>query len=775
MNKLQLFVSERYLEARRKISKEIIKKADEIEKNYVNSESIEAGKKYLFSKGGVKPEFSNTKILHYQLRDAFRVFYIYTSNLKEETRSKFNIPKNAISLLDISDKQDHDINDKKAIEIQKNMDDYTFRKMFEDLTLNKTEGSSIHYGFPIDENQKKLLSKESPLVVIGSAGSGKTITAVELLKKFLTEEKEKRTCFVTLTEKLRNKVLDELDLTNFNYVSVLTFADFSKIEYKEQSYYIDQIDNIIKTLRENLFDQKFRKLTLKYEFFFNGQAIYTIIRGYIKGRLDANKGYYQNNYRENLVEILDNLFKEENYNIFFKEDSSLVKKYIIQIFNLYQQQNLNDDNDFNPIITNKWECIIVDEVQDLTEFQIKYITDSLDHKSKSLYFYGDPNQTINPTFFSFNRLKGILQHFRNFTLKLENLKQTYRSGPNLIKYINHLSDIRRTKIGTQSDAWDEHEISKATRSDEKWAALVEKNNSLKELFSLVTDAEDCIIVVNDEKAKNQLKIDFPKELGNTELILTISQIKGLENKNIIVYNLISANLERFKEIISLKFKKSTIHRMILNRYYVALTRATKSLIICEIDINKHNELKSEFFNYQLNGNSQKVEEVDDNLSLIENYITKSDNPEAFIRSAKKFKENGFYEQAFEKFKKAKELISIKPEYIYLSAKIAADEEMLIEIVNYLKNRDKYSISSKRNFVEKMIIFEEYRITDKLLNETQELADYKSLINYLKGETSFESITDLIINQDFVNDEIYKLIMNSPNLSNDVYKTILNCI
>ena len=75
----------------------------------------------------------------------------------------------------------------------------------------------------------------------------------------------------------------------------------------------------------------------------------------------------------------------------------------------------------------------------------------------------------------------------------------------------------------------------------------------------------------------------------------------------------------------------------------------------------------------------------------------------------------------------------------------------------------------------MIIFEEYRITDKLLNETQELADYKSLINYLKGETSFESITDLIINQDFVNDEIYKLIMNSPNLSNDVYKTILNCI
>jgi len=761
-----IYATEKYLEDKKDKSKKIANALNKIEYEISNMEYLSAHN-YLIKIGGKNSRFDDSKMWHFRPNgtgNAYRVFYSISSDIKDETLDAFQINKKSLVLYSISEEANHDKNQQVAKGLRNNEEQYLYYPLNSTKKeIDEAQETPIYkslYGFPIDNQQKSLLIREGPVIIIGSAGSGKTITAIELYKRYYLENSEQKTAFVTLTQRLKNKVVTELTKCGFTDINLFTFAEFSGLKYNDQDHYIDFVDTIIADKENNKHDQKFSKLLKKYPYILNKHSVYTIIRGFIKGRLNANNDYKTYDKEKEIKCLKAELIKEENYEQLLGKDTNAVIDYIFEIYRMYEQTNEADDNDFEFNPSKQWDCLIIDEVQDLTELQVKFLAESI--KAPFLYFYGDPNQTINPTFFKFSRLEGIIKKIINCpSVCKELLKETYRSGPYLIEYVNHLSSIRKELIGTQSDAWDEDEKSLVKKRDTNWACIIYNETSIRRLFEIFGDSEDCVIIVNTLDKKNELKERYKDLLGNTELILSITDIKGLENKNIIIYDMISDNLERFNEILDKKYKKSTIHRMIFNRFYVAITRAKESIVIVETKLDDKLLLKEKFFEYQRNSEKCTVENVDNNLELVENYISKSKNPEAFIKSANRFKEQGFYPQAFEKIQRALELAKEQEEFQDLIPKINRELKVIELIKSYYSTKN-LTLEEKNDIAEELALRCEYLFSTKIYEDIGNLSN-KRLIEFLSGNAEFNQIFDEIKLSTFKNQEIYKIICDDDNL------------
>lgn len=772
-----LYVTEKYLEDKKTKAKTTLNAINQKEYEICKRDFLEA-QKYIISLDGGCSKFKSSNMYHYRpngIGNAQRVIYSLSCDISDILKNNFRVDPASFVLFSVTGEQDHDKCEKIAKNLRENEDQYIYLPLSIVATekIDEETDDVIYepfYGFPIDDKQKALIGKTPPLVVIGSAGSGKTITALELFKYYYLQKKEYSVAFITLTEGLKNKVTQDLKKCNFSTQNVFTFCEYANLDYNEQDYYIEIIEKIIQKYDANIYDTKFNKLHKKFSFFINKYSIYTIIRGFIKGRLNANNKYESYDLPNDLDKLKEEIIATEDYKEFFGTEASTVVNYVFEIYEEYEKVKTKmDDNDFNRVLNRKYDCIIVDEIQDLTEKQVKSIVESCN--SNLLYFYGDPNQTINPTFFSFSRLTGVIKSVKKSISEInkELLKETYRSGPYLIKYINHLSDVRKKYIGTQKDCWDEHEKSLSKSRDDKWACLIERKESLEEVFSIFFDSDDCIIIVNDEDDRKFLKENFI-ELTNTSLILLVTEIKGLESKNIIAYNLISKNKQRFEEILSEKYKKSTIHRMIFNRLYVSLTRARESIIICETDLTE--KIKEEMFKYSdEDGSPRKVEEVDDNLELVQSYITLSKNPKAFIKSAKKFQENNFFIQAKEKFSKARDLAKENEEFKHLEGTIERQIRVLDLIMEYENEKETMPIEKKNNFAEKLLQLEETQYARKIYSETLN-KDALNILEYMIGEKRLSEIYESINAKVFEREDTYKHIVLSKKFEED-YNSLIN--
>ena len=104
-------------------------------------------------------------------------------------------------------------------------------------------------------------------------------------------------------------------------------------------------------------------------------------------------------------------------------------------------------------------------------------------------------------------------------------------------------------------------------------------------------------------------------------IITVQESKGLESTNIIMYNIISDNLDIFKNLMESNNKVSS---MTFNKFYVSVTRARNSVIICETGLNSNEEIKSVMFYME----GKKVpEEISEDE--VEDYLEITTDPEKF--------------------------------------------------------------------------------------------------------------------------------------------------
>lgn len=627
----------------------------------------------------------------------------------------------------------------------------------------------IYIDFKPDKKQEAIISSnEYPLVCTGCAGAGKTLIGVKkcinLAFDLLTDRSSKLTTnelvYITYSQKLSleskkhlSYFLKEYEL-NEEAVSTFYLEEFFRIEIAKRE--IEQ-----KIINEKEFKEWFIKnyknqingkqkqiyTALNKEFRNPELVVWSFFRGVYKGSLF---GWQENKKRVDMLHMSEKDFKDAvgtrsvfGNNKNYKIDSIRDVWEICKDFQNYMtQNNLIDYNDlarisvekYNNRKQDKFNLMVIDEVQDLTEVELNALI-SLS-KDYEICFFGDTNQSINPTIFKINRIQSCFNSINNKILvkKNEKLSETYRIKPDFIDYINHLIDVRKEWLKAGDD--DSHQQSKL-EIDEDGRANCQITNKeiIDNAIESILQNPRGVIVFSNQEAKEEFISNYPSAEGNYDRLFTIFEIKGLEEEYVLVYNLIKDNEELFVQMKNNKVD-SIVHRMIFNQLYVACTRAKKSLIIAEMDLN--DDLKKELLPTNL---LVEVNALEDLTLYVQNEPV---TPEIWIQIA----EQHFYDRQYERASREYEK-SGNPDYIeksifckqladYTSKSIyerdeKAKEEFIRTIINYGKPEG-YSIGKE--------LFEHDDYAHKYI--------FDILLN---KEVSEESFMKLIKECDLSNDEI----------------------
>jgi len=395
---------------------------------------------------------------------------------------------------------------------------------------------------------------------------------------------------------------------------------------------------------------------------------------------------------------------------------------ILDIHDKYTRKmnNINafDDNDYAKYILNmevpeedKYDAIIVDEVQDLTEIQIEAIVKLTKVGSDNISFFGDPNQTINPTVYDYGRFNSFVYNKTNIINRVY-LKETHRCGPNLLEYINHLSTLRGEFHITNEKEDLLPEISAIKKIDTYWACLIEDKKTIEYILEIFVNTEDCFLIVDNDETRRKL-ISRINELSNFEYeeyvedqTITVQEAKGLESKNVIIFNLISDNIDIFDNILN---ENNKVSSMTFNKLYVSCTRAMDSLLICEERLDEAPDIKDKLFYFN---NTSMIENIsEDDVGL---YLSISFDPQVFYEQALLAIDDYNYIKAFKKNNIA--LQNIVSQFDY--SKITKEEHPFAFIETYLRNSKKYNplmqsvnIKEDKKLNDYFLLFEDFVLNE----------------------------------------------------------------
>lgn len=562
---------------------------------------------------------------------------------------------------------------------------------------NLLDNSNDKFLFYLNDAQYECVESRGPLLLSGSAGSGKTTVG---LHKLMTANKNQRVCYITFTDKLKKFSSEFFNFYNSSGI-IVDFFTINELCLKLSE--LNEINLINYEKFNDWREQYFHKhLGVKD---FTSSELWAEIRGIIKGymgdrwirnrdistlnlpndkivtlkefglieiidgkmywgnakyesrndlKLFLNKLEIGEKYIERILTFLfetpKNLIDEQTYinlsdkySIYSIEERKNIYKFTREYQTWLNENNYYDDNDLVLNALNKisgekkYDFIVVDEVQDFTELQIYFINKIISDHSR-LFYSGDIHQTINPTYFSYGRLKNYY-HLNKIEPIVKQLSKNYRSQDNIIRLANHLNKIRNECIGSMSDDYFESHI----RDGNRLKLLKPSDINRNMLFRTVVERAYAAIIVSTEKEKELVKRE-----ANTERVFTVQEIKGLEYTYIISYNILSNSKDAFDFILSGNARHNQKYRYYFNLFYVAITRAKDQLLLYE-------EKSDLSFLSRISEHFDLYEQFSEEELELTKYSTKAE----WKKEAKRLEENGNYEQAKDAYKKANDPVGIK--------------------------------------------------------------------------------------------------------------------
>lgn len=251
-----------------------------------------------------------------------------------------------------------------------------------------------------------------------------------------------------------------------------------------------------------------------------------------------------------------------------------------------------DDNDLvcklldqKPASIEKYDFIIVDEVQDYTELQI-YLIHKLLKENGRIVFAGDTQQIIHPTIFSERRLMGLYPELAVF-----NLNENFRCQTNIVELGNCIKGMRNRYIGKKKG---DH-IELGYRQGNQVMRLEDTTENVTQLvFDLQQYPDVAILVANDMEKEALIhrvgKSEYEK--NEIDIIKTVADIKGMEYRYVVCYNIIGYFKEIWEQIIRDQAAgKRTKYQYYFNLFYVAISRAREFL--CIMDHQRTKEFEQE--------------------------------------------------------------------------------------------------------------------------------------------------------------------------------------
>ena len=527
-----------------------------------------------------------------------------------------------------------------------------------------SDSKNKYFYYYLNDEQYDALKENTPLLVAGSAGSGKsTITIRKILN--LEEYREvygvKKIAYFTGNKLLKESIEEQYNLFRQKDTEKITEfytpREFYKKVLKVDTRKIVRLKKFKEFLAFSFPDRK----KMKIEDF----NIYFEIMGILKGLMfDKKPDNWNRDLTKKLIPFDEYTSLNKSYSLLSFEE----KEFIYRIAEKYEEwKSENDLYDMNDLAVRsinsniKYDFLVVDEIQDFTEVEI-YFMASLIKNSVNILLAGDIHQMINFNSFSFERLRNYY-----FTKNIRNqeviLSKNYRNSKDIVELANFLTDLRKEYIGNLGvKDYKENFI-----VDKGKITLMRPDYEL--LKNIQKDVKFAILVSSKEEKYN---LDRFSDVHMR--VFSIDEIKGLEYDNVICLNLATTNLFAWKKIFNGEVKRDQRYRKYFNLFYVGITRCKKNLIIMEDKIQGNLLLeKIKDFITEANQENKEILSKEINISNKEEWFEEGKrlyNVENYEEAQKAFEmagcptwileknieediENGDYKLALDKIKENK--------------------------------------------------------------------------------------------------------------------------
>ncbi|MBO9495820.1 UvrD-helicase domain-containing protein [Thalassotalea sp. G20_0] len=434
-----------------------------------------------------------------------------------------------------------------------------------------------------DGEQQSVYQLPPPLVIIGSAGSGKTALTLEKMKKTTGD------------------VL---------YVSHSPFLVQSARNLYYAHHYDNEEQNVeflsFREFLESIRVPAGREVTLKdFEGWFqrhkgnskqkDPHKLFEEFRGVLTGPSTESPWLSRAEYLK--LGVKQSIFSEEErsgvYDLFDKYRQFLEKEQ------LYDTNIIS--HSYLASAEPQYDFIVVDEVQDITNIQLYLILKTLRHPGHFI-LCGDSNQIVHPNFFSWSKVKTLFFEQQGLTGEgeiIRILQSNYRNAPVITHIANRILKLKHARFGS-IDKESNYLVDSIGEHRGQLQLLANSQKVKQDLDSKTARSTRFAVLVMhpDQKAA-------ARQWFNTPLVFSIQEAKGLEYDNIILYNFISDEEKSFRDIAAgvdpaaleketLEYaraknkqdKSLEVYKFYINALYVAITRAVSNLYIIEAN-QKH--------------------------------------------------------------------------------------------------------------------------------------------------------------------------------------------
>ena len=429
-----------------------------------------------------------------------------------------------------------------------------------------------------DDAQEAVYRLPPPLVLVGSAGSGKTALTLEKLR-----QAEGEALYVTqspwLAQSARGLYLAHGYENPRQEVQFLSYREF------------------LETLRVPpgrevgfaAFAAWFARHRQQYRFT-DAHPCFEELRGVISSQPEGvltREAYLALGPRQSIFEPAQ---REAIYDLFGKYREWLQSAHLFDA-NLVAHEWL-------ALAQPQYDFVVIDEVQDLTNVQLALVLRTLKTAGQFM-LCGDSNQIVHPNFFSWSAVKSLF--WRDPTLaerqSLSVLGVNYRNAREVTRIANALLKIKQARFGS-IDRESNHLVQAASDLAGEARLLPDKDAVKRELDARTrASTQFAVLVLRDEDKASA------RSVFRTPLVFSVHEAKGLEYPNIILYRFVSEQRQAYAEICdgvtaadlqrdTLDYRRAKdkhdrsleLWKFYVNALYVAITRAVERVYLVESDL-----------------------------------------------------------------------------------------------------------------------------------------------------------------------------------------------
>lgn len=426
-----------------------------------------------------------------------------------------------------------------------------------------------------DEDQEEVFALPAPLIIIGSAGSGKTALTLEKMKHL-----QGRVAYLSRSPYL----VENAERIYFSHGFVNEKQEVEFISFDEYLRTIRVPEGQPLSYRD--FEMLFQRFRQKYKFR-EPYKLYEEIRGVLTGS-DIHSPY---------LSRADYHALGVKQSIFLGEERDKVYDFFEELLRFMEKENRYEPNilayHYLEEVDGRYDFVVVDEVQDITNVQLLLILRAL-HQPTQFVLSGDANQIVHPNFFSWSKIKSLFFEDALKSSAIRILKTNYRNSRVITALSNNLLKIKNARFGS-IDKESTYLIDTVSGVEGALNFISDRAEDRKQLNERTRQSARFAVLVMRKEDKAEVKKAF-----DTPLVFSVPEAKGLEYDNIILVNFISKHEAPFREIVreigpevleteTLTYsrakdkenKELEAYKFYINSLYVAFTRAVKNLYLLE--------------------------------------------------------------------------------------------------------------------------------------------------------------------------------------------------